>query len=124
MITGIGNDLIEIDRIAKACERSGFIERYFTARERALFSERKNNVQTIAGNFAAKEAVAKALGTGFRNMALAEVEILRDSLGKPVAILHGRAEALARETGADRLHVAISHTKTHAAAVAIGETVG
>lgn len=121
MVIGIGNDIIEISRIQKACSRAGFLERYFTDRERAMFAERRFSPQTIAGNFAAKEAVAKALGTGFRSMGLSDVEILRTPLGKPEAFLRGNARILAETLGIDRLHVAISHSRDYAAAVVIGE---
>lgn len=121
MIVGIGHDIIEIERINKACLRDGFIERYFTARERALFSQRHDNGQTIAGNFAAKEAIVKVFGTGFRHIKMNEIEILRDDLGKPLVSLYGEALELQQRLDIHQLHITISHNKTMASAVAIGE---
>ena len=80
MIAGIGTDLIRIDRVIKACEKESFLKRVFTEKERQLIAGNQNRA---ASNFAVKEAVAKALGTGFRGFGPEDVEVLRDSLGSP-----------------------------------------
>ena len=121
MIVGIGNDIIEIDRIKKAIARDGFIEKYFTPLEQALFEERHQNTGTIGGNFSVKEAVSKALGTGVRDFALKDIEVLRDDLGKPVVTLYNKAKALSDSLGVSHWHVSISHSKTSITAMAIGE---
>ena len=121
MILGIGTDVCEIARIEKACERKGFLERYFTAGENRLFEERNLRPQTIAANFAVKEAVAKALGTGFCGFTLKDIETLRDDLGKPVVTLLGQARERFLAMGGQKIHVSISHSGKDAVAFVILE---
>ena len=118
MITGIGVDLIEVARVRKACEKDSFLRRCFTVREQELIQTDKNKA---ADNFAVKEAVAKMFGTGFRSFSLSDIEVLRDSAGKPYVILHGAAEELAKEQGITAIHVSISNTKEYANAFVVGE---
>ncbi len=120
MIIGIGIDLIEIERIKKACAKEAFLLRSFTCAEIECIGGR---AERAAGNFAVKEAVSKAMGTGFRGMSLNEIEVLRDDLGKPFVHLYGRAGAKAEALGISRWHVSISNTKTLATAYVIGEGV-
>lgn len=121
MITGIGTDMVEINRIARAIERNDrFLIRLFSADERAYFAERGQNTSSIAANFAGKEAVLKVFGTGIRGLSWAEIEILRDPLGKPYVRLSGRAEAFAKTQQIDEIQISLSHTKEHALAFAIG----
>lgn len=120
MIIGIGIDLIEIERIKKACAKEAFLLRSFTSAEIECIGGR---AERAAGNFAVKEAVSKAMGTGFRGMSLNEIEVLRDDLGKPFVRLYGRAGAKAEALGIARWHVSISNTKTLAEACVIGEGV-
>lgn len=120
MIFGNGVDLLEIERIKDLYEKNPrFLERFFTAGERALFESKMMNIETIAANFAAKEAVSKALGTGVRGFNLIDVEILRDDLGKPIVHLYNKAEILAESLGIDHIMLSISHTEKHAIAFAI-----
>ena len=128
MIIGIGIDLIEIERIKKACAKEAFLLRSFTSAEIECIggrAERAPDGQRRRGhrNFAVKEAVSKAMGTGFRGMSLNEIEVLRDDLGKPFVRLYGRAGAKAAALGIARWHVSISNTKTRAEAYVIGEGV-
>lgn len=118
MISGIGLDLIEIDRVMKAIEKESFLKKCFTQKEIELILQDKKKA---AGNFAVKEAVAKMLGTGFRSISLCEIEVLRDELGKPYVNLYGNAKSLAEEEKIVRIHVTITNTKDFASAVAIGE---
>lgn len=118
LITGIGVDLVEIDRISKACEKEAFIRRCFTENEIRLIDK---NWQRAAGNFAVKEAVAKMLGTGFRGFFLTDIEVLRDELGKPYVNLFGKAADLAKAQGVTTIHVSISNTKDLANAFVVGE---
>jgi len=120
MIIGIGIDLIEIERIKKACAKEAFLLRSFTSAEIECIGGR---AERAAGSFAVKEAVSKAMGTGFRGMSLNEIEVLRDDLGKPFVRLYGRAGAKAEALGIARWHVSISNTKTLATAYVIGEGV-
>lgn len=120
MIIGIGTDIVEIERIKKACERDAFFVRCFTEEERQMIG---NNWSKAAGNFAVKEGVAKAFGTGVRGFELQEVEVLRDKLGKPYVNLYGKAEEKRRQLGGDRFHVSISNTKEHAVSMVILESL-
>ena len=121
MIIGIGTDIIEIDRIKVAIERTpSFLSKAFTEKEIELFKAKEMRVETIAGNFAAKEALSKALGTGFRGYSLQDFEILRDQLGKPIVNISKKAR---EEIGGRvlNINVSISHNKSNAIAFAIVE---
>lgn len=118
MIVGIGTDLIEVGRVAKAYEKQAFRGRVYTRREQELIGKR---MQTAAGNFAVKEAVAKAFGTGFREMAPIEIEVLREPSGRPYVVLSGRAEAIGQERSVGTVHVSISNTKEYAVASVVLE---
>ena len=84
MIVGIGCDIIEIERIARAIKRESFIQRVFTAKEAAYCQSRgQQAAASFAARFAAKEAVLKALGTGLREGSLQEIAVANDALGKP-----------------------------------------
>ena len=80
MIVGIGTDLIEIERIKKACEKEAFLVRVYTEEERR---QAGGKASRLAGDFAVKEAVSKVFGTGFRGFGLLDIEVLRDGFGKP-----------------------------------------
>lgn len=121
MIVGVGTDLVEIDRVGKACERQAFLSRIYTGEECRKFG---GNAAKLAGNFAVKEAVAKALGTGFRSFWPADIEVLRDDLGKPFVRLFGGALDRARELEVEMIHVSITNTKKYASAFAVAETGG
>ncbi len=120
MIKGIGIDIVEIYRIRQAIDKNhNFINRIFTANEIKIFEEKNYHPQTIAGFFAAKEAVAKALGTGIRNMKWKDIEILKDHLGKPYVKLHNNAEDLAYSMNIEKILVSISHSRENAIAQAM-----
>ena len=118
MILGVGTDLVEIDRVRKACERDSFVVRTFTELERRQAGDK---ISRFAGSFAVKEAVAKALGTGFRAFMPIDIEVARDELGKPYVNLYRGAKALAHELGVERIEVSISNTAEHAMAFAVAE---
>ncbi|OON95950.1 MAG: holo-[acyl-carrier-protein] synthase [Candidatus Epulonipiscium fishelsonii] len=118
MIKGIGTDIIEISRIAQAIERSPcFLEKAFTQQE--LIQNPK--VQSLSGNFATKEAVSKAFGTGFREFNLQDIEVLRDRLGKPYINLYGNAKLLAQKQNITNISVSISHCKEYAVSFVVAE---
>ena len=122
MIIGIGTDIIEIDRIENAINKNNnFLEKVFTPKEIEMFRSRNMRSEVMAGNFAAKEAVSKALGTGFRGFSLTDIEVLRDELGKPIVFLSKDIEDLINVDY--RLNISISHNKTSAMAFAILEEV-
>lgn len=119
MIFGIGMDMIEIERIQKACETQAFLSRVYTEEERRQAGK---NISRLAGDFAVKEAVAKAFGTGFRGFLPGDIEALRDENGKPYVNLYRGAEKAAAERGIEKLYVSISNTRDYAAAYVIAET--
>ncbi len=118
MILGVGTDLTEIGRIRRACGRGAFMERTFTEEERR---QAGGSASRLAGDFAVKEAVAKALGTGFRSFWTRDIEVLRDELGKPYVRLYGGAMERAEAMGVERIEVSISNTKELAVAFAVAE---
>lgn len=122
MIVGVGVDIVEIDRISKALNKNGnFISKTFTENEQEYMRGKKSMDQHAAGMFAAKEAVAKALGTGFRGFFLKDIEVIRDDKGKPSIILHNGAKDIAQQLGAYIIHLSISHEKSNAIAYAVLE---
>ena len=116
-----GVDLIEIERIKDSVARNGerFLERVYTNEELTICGE---NMASLAVRFAAKEAVAKALGCGIGDVRWQEIEVLRDEKRAPVLNLHGEAQKMADDMGLDTWSLSLSHTKTHAVAfvVAVG----
>ena len=123
MIIGIGTDIVEINRIEKVIMRtSSFIEKSFTNNEIEYFKLKGLKGNVIAGNFAAKEAISKALGTGFRGFGLQDIEILRDELGKPVANLSYKIYKLL-DIKEFKIHVSISHSNENAIAYAVLEEI-
>lgn len=118
MIVGIGNDIIEIERVKRACEKENFLKRIYTEKEIALFA---GKAQSLAGNFAVKEAVAKAFGTGFTSFTPKDIEVLRNEQGKPYVKLTGQAKRIAGELGVKKIFVSISNLEHLASAVAVLE---
>jgi holo-[acyl-carrier protein] synthase len=120
MNLAVGTDIVEIERVARAIRRwPRFCRRIFTGRELACCYAKSNAVSSLAARFAAKEAVAKALGTGFRGFSWCEVEILDNQQGQPEVVLSGRAYRLAREQGFSQWTVSLSHSRSHAVAVVV-----
>ena len=123
MIIADGCDLIEIERIAKALQRENFCTRIYTAAELSYAESKKNQRQaaSLAAVFAAKEAVAKALGVGLGQIGWREIEVRHDELGKPFVALSGRARVLAEERGVKNIHLSLSHSREYALAMVILE---
>lgn len=120
MIVGIGNDIIEIERVEKAISKEGFIAKVYTQREIENIVKRGNRAETYAGIFSAKEAVSKAIGTGVREFALTDLEILNDDLGKPYVIVSDKLnKIIQRKKENYQIEIAISHSKKYATAMAI-----
>ncbi len=121
MITGTGVDIMEIARIRGAVDRWGerFLTKVFTPEEIAHCSRRLMPHQHFAARFAAKEAVSKALGSGWAGaFRWKDVEIVNDATGRPSVRLHG---ALAEGTSTSVIHVSLSHSDTHVVATALIE---
>lgn len=123
---GIGTDITECDRVARMLEKhpDHFLPRVFTETEVRYCRAHRDPAERFTGRWAAKEAVLKALGTGWiGGITWQDVEIVNESGGKPLVRLSGGAEKVAVETGIIEMLVSISHCKTHAVAfaVALGE---
>ena len=124
MLIGTGVDLIEIERIAQSIERYGdrFLRRIYTDREIAYCSRKRASAESFAARFAAKEAGAKALGTGIsRGVTWNEFQIERQPGGRPILELHGRAALLADELGVKTISLSLTHTANLAMATVLME---
>lgn len=123
-ILGHGIDIVETGRIRKLIEQHGehFLDRVFTPAEQHYCNmSKKRTLEHYAGRFAAKEAVLKVLGTGWRGgIAWTDIEIAKDPSGQPKVVLTGECARIAKTVGISRWHVSISHIETHAMASAIG----
>jgi holo-[acyl-carrier protein] synthase len=113
MLIGTGVDLIETERIARSIERYGerFLRRIYTDQEIAYCTSKRSSAESFAARFAAKEAGAKALGTGIsRGVTWIEFQVSRQPGGRPVLELRGRAALLARELGVKTISLSLTHT--------------
>jgi len=113
-----GIDLVDVQRLAdlKPAIRERFLRRVYTPRE---LQACQGSFESLAGRFAAKEAVAKALGVGIGPVAWQEIEIFAAASGEPVLQLHGAARAAAEQQGLQTWSISISHTRTQAIAMAV-----
>lgn len=118
MMLRCGIDMIENRRVEEGIARLGdqFLNRFFTARELA---ECNHKAHRLAARIAAKEAVAKALGTGIGDVSWREIEILSDARRRPVLYLHGAAQALSDSLGITQWDVSLTHTDEYASAVVV-----
>jgi holo-[acyl-carrier protein] synthase len=124
MVKGIGTDLIELDRIARVFfkYRDRLLNRIFTENERSYFARWADPVPRVAGRFAAKEAVMKALGTGWSDgVRWRDIEVIRRPSGKPEVVLYGRCREVFESLGAHTIHCTITHSRDYAMAVVIFE---
>ena len=118
MLLRTGVDLIEISRIDEVVGRHGkhYLERIYTPAELEQCGKR---AESLAGRFAAKEAVAKALGCGIGDVSWKEIEVLGDEQNAPVLRLYGAAEKMAKEIGLTNWSVSISHSQSHSVAFVV-----
>jgi holo-[acyl-carrier protein] synthase len=124
MLIGTGVDLIEVERIAHSIERYGerFLHRVYTDHEIAYCRGRRVSAESFAARFAAKEAGAKALGTGIsRGVTWNEFQVARNPGGRPVLELRGRAALLAKELGVRAISLSLTHTVSLAMATVVME---
>ncbi len=124
MIQGIGIDIIEIERIKEAINKGGerFVRRVFTNLEINYCNKKRLKYQHFAVRFAAKEAVFKALGTGWqKGVRWVDVEIVNDKLGKPMINLFGKTKELAEKMKIKRIYISLSHSANYAIAQIIFE---
>ncbi len=121
-IVAHGIDLVDCPRIEAMVERHGkrFIQRVFTAAEQAYAGKNKNEIEKLAGRFAAKEAVLKLMGTGWRGkIAWTDVEVINNSSGQPEVTLGGEVEKIAGKLGIKHISISITHTANFAIASAV-----
>ena len=123
-IISVGNDLARIDRLTEAIERRGqsLLDRLFTAGEQAYCENRKQRFTHYAGRFAVKEAVMKALGTGWgAGVRWVDIEVVRSGDAAPELVLHGKSAEVAAALGIRKIHISISHDAGLALALAVAE---
>src|SRR5882672_4390069 len=125
MVLGLGTDLMETRRVQESIDRFGqrFLDRVYTPEEIAYcLRKKKNAAESFAARFAAKEAGAKALGTGIsRGVSWKEFEVRRETSGRPTLHLSGRAAELAEAMGIRRLLLSLTHSRELALAVVVAE---
>lgn len=119
-IYGVGIDIVEIHRIENAINKNKrFLNKIFTEKEIEYFKSKNLNKNTISGNFAGKEAISKAIGTGIRNYNFKDIEILRDDKGKPFVNVHNNLINICEELKIKEILISISHSKDYAVANAV-----
>ncbi len=121
-IVAHGIDLVDFPRIEEMVKRHGerFLNRIFTAAEQAYAEANKNEMEKLAGRFAAKEAILKLLGTGWRGkIAWTDIEIVNSPSGQPVVTLSGEVEKIAEKLGIKHISISITHTANFAIASAV-----
>jgi holo-[acyl-carrier protein] synthase len=127
-VLGHGIDIVETSRIRRLVEEHAehFLDRCFTPAEQAYCAANpKRYFEHLAGRFAAKEAVMKVLGTGWRGgIAWTDIEVLKEESGQPKISLSGESLQIANQMGISKWHISISHIETHATASAIGLRAG
>ena len=124
MLIGSGIDLVEIERIAQSVERYGerFLRRIYTENEISYCQRKRSSAESFAARFAAKEAGAKALGTGIsRGVTWQELQVERLPGGRPILVLRGRARQLADKLGVKTISLSLTHTGTLAMASVLME---
>ncbi|MBA7482157.1 Holo-[acyl-carrier-protein] synthase [subsurface metagenome] len=124
-IVAHGIDLVDCPRIEEMVARHGerFVQRIFTAAEQAYAEANKNGIEKLAGRFAAKEAILKLMGTGWRGkIAWTDIEIINNSSGQPEVTLGGEVEKIADKLGIKHISVSITHTANFAIASAVALT--
>lgn len=118
----VGSDIIEISRVRMAALRHpAFYDRILSSREKEYCRGKADPAPTLAGRFAAKEAILKCLGCGLKGLSWQDLEILPDEMGAPQAFFSGKLQGVLAEKGIKTVKISISHSRDYAMAVAIGE---
>lgn len=125
MIYGVGIDIIEIERIQKAIQKHSFLEKIFTQNEIQHYHNKGYHAETLSGIFAAKEAIAKAIGTGFKVFSPIDIEILHNEQNEPYVNLSPKLQLILKQMHITnyQFFISISHCKTYATAFAILDTL-
>ncbi len=117
-----GIDLVDFPRLEEVINRHGrrFLNRIFTGREQADADSVRNRIEKLAGRFAAKEAVLKMIGTGWRGgIAWTDIEVVNNSMGRPIVEISGEVKRIADEAGIEQITLSITHTANFAIASAV-----
>lgn len=117
-----GIDLVDFPRLEEVIQRHGerFLNRVFTGREQADADSVRNRIEKLAGRFAAKEAVLKMIGTGWRGgIAWTDIEVVNNSMGRPIVEISGEVKRIADEAGIEQITLSITHTANFAIASAV-----
>ena len=124
MITGIGVDIVQIRRMERWHSQSGLLERFFHPQELAAVLAKGGSVDhSLAGHFAAKEALGKALGTGFEGIVLKDIMVINHRNGRPELQVFGTAMEALKKNGANRMHLSLTHEQDNAVAMVVLEVV-
>jgi holo-[acyl-carrier protein] synthase len=124
MITGIGIDIVQVKRMERWLNNTELLEKYFNNDELTyVLSRGKHAAQSLAARFAAKEAFGKALGTGFADIALKDIMVINRENGKPDIKLTGTAQKAFEKSGAQNVHISLSHERDNAIAMVVLETL-
>jgi holo-[acyl-carrier protein] synthase len=122
MVVGIGVDIVEVKRFERWMKNPKLLERFFHPDElNAALAKKGGACQSLAVRFAAKEAFAKALGTGFTNIALKDIMVENKYDGRPVLVLFETALQALQKSGAEKIHLSLSHEKNNAIAMIVLE---
>lgn len=124
-IVAHGIDLVDCPRIEEMVNRHGerFVDRVFTEAEQAYAEANRNNIEKLAGRFAAKEAILKLMGTGWRGkIAWTDIEVVNNDVGQPEVTLSGEVRKIADKLGIEHISVSITHTANFAIASAVALT--
>ena len=124
MIRGVGIDIVNVQRMTRWRCTPGLVERYFHPQELAAALTRGGGAdRSLAARFAAKEAFGKALGTGLEGIALKDIMVVNSENGRPELHVFGTALSAFETSGANRIHLSLSHEREHAVAVVIIESI-
>ena len=123
MVTGVGVDVVHVRRMERWRRVPGLLERYFHPQELAAALSRGSGADlSLAARFAAKEAFGKALGTGLAGIVLKDIMVINQHNGRPDIMVLGTARAALERSGANRLHVSLTHERDNAIAMVVLET--
>jgi len=124
MITGVGIDVVRVERMERWRADAKLLKRYFHPDELAAALSRDNGAaMALAARFAAKEAFGKALGTGFSNMILKDIMVINRNSGKPEIVVFGTAKNALENSGANKVHISLTHERDNAIAMIVLEKV-
>ena len=124
MIIGVGTDIIELEKVNNIIENESFMRKYFTSNELEYIlskSTKETKIESAGALFSGKEAVSKAIGTGFRGFSPIDIEIIHLDNLKPVVKLSDKSQQIALDIGIRRVDISLSHSKKYAIAFAVAQ---